>query len=239
MPTVAEVMNDVADACRASRPSAWTSATTLTYRDLKRYLRQTVDELLDRVDWPDPITLDTTITGTDAETYDLPAAFNRMARDEFAVYETTTTRRAVIPVTSNSDWTFLEDVGSSGGDRFYRVTGDENAGFDISFFRSLETGATVIASFVTKNWLSLGGTPDSTWTDEAATLLLPRDLVEMGCVWRFRRDKGLPFADRMAEYEARLARRANDKRGRQKVCFGDQPARSWTDIPVPDIIPTA
>lgn len=239
MPTVAEVMNDVADECSVNPPNSWITATTLSYRDLKRFLRKTVDELLDRIDWPDPITKDVVITGTGVAAYNLPSDFKRLTRDQWCVYETTTTRRAGIPVTTNGDWTFLQDVGSAGGDRYYRTSGDEQNGYQIEFFRALETSAGVTVSYVSNNWLSVSGSEGSIWTDPAAVLLLPRELIEMGCVWRFRRRKGLPFADRLNEYEGKLARLANDARQIKRINFGETPERHPWDIPVPDFIPSA
>lgn len=237
MATVAEVMDDVAGDCSVSPPPSWISATSLSYVELKRFLRQTVDELLDRVDWPDPIATDTVITGTGDETYALPSDFKRLTRDPLTVYETTTTRRRGIPVPTNGAWTHLKDLGSAGGDRYFRLSGDEASGFDISFWDNPTSGVSITVSYISKNWLSLAGTAGSTWTDVAATLLLPRDLVEMGTVWRFRRKKGLPYADRMNEYEAKLARRANDARVIRSVNMTGGQRLSPFQVPVPDFIP--
>lgn len=240
MATVADMMDEAADDCSVSPPSSWIAATTLTYRDMKRFLRQTVTEILERVDLPDPITLDATITGTGAVTYDLPAAFKRLTRDDYSVYETTTVRRPCIPVNTNGQWTWLNQVGSGSGDRYYRIQGTEEDGFTISFFQTPATGVSIKVSYVTKNWLDISGTPSSTWTNNTDTLLLPRDIVQMGVVWRSRRKRGLPFQDRLNEYEANLARMANDKRGIRKIDMsGGGSMKSPFDIPVPDFIPSA
>lgn len=240
MATIADMMDEAADECSVSPPSSWVAATTLTYRDLKRFLSKTVNELLERVDWPDPIGLDTTITGTGVETYNLPSDFKRLTRDDYAVYETTTTRRPCIPVPTNGQWTILQQQGSAGGDRYYRTAGSEEAGYTISFFQTPATGASIVCSYVSKNWLTIGGVAGHEWTDNDALLLLPKDLVQMGVEWRFRRRKGLPFVDRLNEYEANLARLANDARGIRKVDMtGASRMRSPFDIPVPDYIPPA
>jgi hypothetical protein len=240
MATVAEVLDTAARACRVKAPTNWVSSTTDTSMEMKDVLAETVDELLERVDWPDPITLDVPITGTDVETYDLPDGFKRLTRDEFAVYETTRSRRPCIPVASNGAWSALQLHGSAGGDRYYRTSGNEDDGFQISFFRNLETGASITVSYVTKNWLSVSGTPGATWDNVDAILLLPRRLVEMGVSWRYRRNKGYPYADRAAEYEINLTRQSNDKRGIQKIDMGGSGRiRSPRDIPVPDYIPPA
>lgn len=239
MATVKEVMDKAARECKVTAPPSWTAATALTYMEMKDLLQETVDELLDRIDWPDPISKSTTITGTGDEEYDLPSDFKRLTRDELTVYEVTTTRRAGIPVPTRGAWTHLQDIGSGDGNRYYRTSGDEESGFDIGFFPNPGTGASIIVSYVSKNWLSSSGIDGSTWGDEADTLLLPRRLIELGVVWRFRRRKGLPFADRLNEYEGILARQANDAKGQRKFSFGETPETLPMRVPVPDYIPSA
>lgn len=239
MATVAEVMDDAARECSVTKPNAWTAATSATHLELRMYLRQTVDELLERVDWPDPISADADLSGADVEEYNLPDDFKRLTRDPLTVYETTTTRRAGIPVPSRGAWTHLQDIGSGDGNRYYRVAGDEESGFTISFFPVPATGAALTVSYVSKNWLAASAVPGFTWSNETDTLLLPRRLIEAGVVWRYRRRKGLPYLDRYNEYEAMLARQANDKRGVRSISFGEREETLPMRVPVPDYIPSA
>lgn len=239
MATVSEVMDDVALECAVTVPGSWIAAiTTRTYRELHSILHQTVAELLDRVDWPDPITIDYTITGDGSEEYDLPSDFRRLTFDAGAVYETTTTRRNVIPVTSNSAWTHLEQWGTAGGNRYYRTAGNEADGYSMGFYRPLETGSQVIVSYVSRNWLKSSGTATDEWTSVEDTLLLPSELVRLGCVFRFKRRKGFPYQDILNEYEGKLARLANQSRGRRAINFGgpQEPGHPMR-VPVPDFIP--
>lgn len=241
MTTVADVMDDVALECAVSVPGSWVAAITQrTYAEMHSILRITVKELRDRVDFPSPITLDTTITGTGVASYDLPDDYSRLTFDDMAVYESTTLRRACIPVTSNGAWTHLNLIGSAGGERYYRLAGDDASGFTISFYRAIETGNTVTVSYVTKNWLKHSGTATDEWTSVDDTLLYPPELVRMGCVWRFKRRKGLPYESIMGEYEGKLARLANEMRGRRVIDVGsaltsEKPMR----VPVPDYIPSS
>lgn len=239
MPTVAEVMDEAARECSVVPPVSWITTTTLTHVELKSFLRKTVDELLDRVDWPDPITIDYDITGDGTADYTLPSAFKRLTRDDMAVYENPTNRRRVIPVSTNGAWTYLTDLGSAGGNRYYRLSGDEESGYEIEFYQTPAVGDSFTVSYITKNWLKHSGSAASTWQDAADTLLLPRELIEMGVVWRFRRRKGLPYADRMNEYEAKLTRLANDARGIRKIAFGEAEEGLPMRVPVPDFIPPA
>lgn len=241
MTTVKDAMDTVALQCAIALPNSWIAAVTRrTYQEIHSILAITIEELLDRVDWPDPITKDTTITGTGVEEYDLPDDFKRLTYDEGAVYETTTTRRSAIPVTSNSAWTHLKEFGSAGGNRYYRTAGTEEDGYTISFYRPLETSSEIIVSYVSENWLKNAGTEGAAWNSDDDTLLLPRRLVEQGCVWRWKQRKGLPYQDILNEYEGKLARLSNESRGKRVINFGgpQEPAHPMK-VPIPDFIPSS
>lgn len=239
MVKVSELMNRAARECRLKAPGAWVPASDLSYMDMKDYLADTAEELLQRLDWPQPITKDLIINGTGAEDYSLPADFLRTTRDELAVYEPTTTRRACIPISSNGAWSHLKQIGSAGGNRYYRIQGSDGA-YKIGFYRPLEPNQQIIVSYVSRNWNAVNGVGSNVWGVEEADCLFPADLVRLGVVWRFRRAKGMPYADRMNEYEGRLSRLINDARGIRSICFGETPRmRSPFDIPVPDFIPPA
>lgn len=241
MATVADVLSKAARGCSVTPPNSWVSSTSLTAAEFRDHLTDTVDEILSRLDLPDPVTQDVVIPGTDAETYALPSDFKRLTRDPLAVYETTTNRRPCIPVASNGAWTHLGLTGSAGGERFYRTSGVGSDGFEISFYKPLETGNSVTVSYVSKNWLTQSAIPADSWTDNDGTLLLPARLIELGVTWRFRQRKGMPYADRMAEYELRMARAINDGRGVRSIDMtgGSSESAHPMRVPVPDFIPSS
>jgi len=241
MTTIKSVMDDAALQCSVETPSNWITATGRTYREMKMHLRKVADEMLERMDWPDPIATDYTITGDGSATYTLPSDFKRLTYDPMAVYETTSTRRACIPVLTNGQWTYLTDYGNAGAYRYYRMSGDEDAGFSIEFYRPLGTGEEVTASYISKNWMrSSSGTAGSEWTAESDALALPARVVELGVVWRTRQKIGLPYSDLMAEYEIAISRKANQSRQVKMIDMaGSNPNRKPWDVPVPDYIPSA
>jgi hypothetical protein len=238
MATVKDTMDEAARECSLTPPASWITTTATGLVELKQFLTETIDELLERVDWPDPITKDTTITGDGTADYTLPSDFKRLTRDPLTVYEGTRTRRAGVPVTSNGIWTYLNDIGSADGNRYFRTSGTEEDGYEIEFYPIPASSDSITVSYISKNWLKTGSTAGSTWSDATSTLLLPKRLVKMGVIWRFRRRKGLTYADRMAEYEGVLARMRNDARVIRSVDMtGGSERRSPFDIPVPDYIP--
>ena len=82
MATVVDVLDRIARHCSISKPSSWLTATADEYLEIRDdFLRECVDDLLDRVDWPQPVGAQITINGTGAATYALPADFRRLQRN--------------------------------------------------------------------------------------------------------------------------------------------------------------
>lgn len=230
---VVDTLNKAARQCSITIPSSWITATTLEHVELRDdFLADTVADLLDRIDAPSPIGAQTTITGTGVETYALPADFRRMQRDPRAVYDTQYDAGAV-PVTIDGDWTELSEDGTYGAERFYRVTGFDG-NYSISFLA--EPSTDIIVHYVTNNWMATeGGVAGDIFTADTDVLLFPARLVEAGIIWRWRERKGLPYQDKMSEYEVMIGRYSNDARGRRKVNFGRRKAVRWQDR-VPAVI---
>lgn len=238
MTTVVAALDRIARDVSITAPSDWTAATADEHLEIRDdFLLEVVDDITDRVDWPDPISAIQSITGTDAETYSLNATFKRVARHDWAVYESTNTTRPVTPATNDSDYTRIQDESLGGADRFYKITGYEG-NYSISFEPAPSAAVTIKVHYINDYWMiSSGGTKGSTLSAVTDILLLPRRLVEVGVITRWRERKGLPFSDKAREYEVLLNRYQNENRQLRKISFGDQ--RTWTpwDIPVPSSIP--
>lgn len=232
--TIKAAMDNAARTCRITPPSVWTSSTTPSVLELVALLYQTADELLERVDWSG-LTLDSTVTGTGGASYSLPSDFKRLTRDESAVFETTPNRRRLVPITTNGDWTNMLQLQAAGGYRYYRIIGEDS----IEFYRPLEdTTGVVKLSYVSTKWIKdSGGTKIAAWSADTDTTLLPAKLLEMGVVWRFRRDKGLVYADRQAEFEMHLSRYANDTRGLRVIDMTGPNASDLNRQPIRTVLP--
>lgn len=241
MTLITTVLARCARECSIDEPSSWLSTTDDDHVALRDdFLLETVDDILERVDLPSPISAQQVITGDGSEDYSLNSNFRRLQRDAMAVYETTTNRRACIPVTDDGTWLHIGELGTAGVERYYRLKGYDG-NWTISFYQNPTSGISITVSYVTTNWMAnSSGTSGSEFTDSEDVLLLPRRVVELGTVMRFRMRNGLdPSAHRLA-YEAELNRLSNDRRVRRSVNFGEPEARvaPW-DVPVPDYIPTS
>ncbi len=236
MTTIVDVLNRVARHCSISSPSSWVTATEDEHVELRDdFLRETVADLLDRADWPQPVGAQVTITGTGVATYALPADFRRLQRPRFSVYDQQLDAPG-IPVTNDGDWVELLDSGVAGADRFYRITGYDGA-YSISFEAAPTTDITL--SYVSNNWMATsGGVVGNMLTAETDVLILPDRLVEVGTIWRWRERRGLPFQDKYTEFNTIFSRYLNDLRGRRVVSFKSRRTVRWQDR-IPAYIPPA
>lgn len=234
MALIVDVLNRIARHCSIQAPSSWLTATADEYVEIRDdFLRETVNDLLDRVDWPSPIGAQTTISGTGVATYNLPADFRRLQRNPYSVYDDQLDA-AGIPISTDGDWVELLDSGIAGADRFFRLAGYEGA-FTIEFEGAPDSD--IIISYVSSNWMATeAGVVGDSFTSATDVLVLPDRLVEVGTIWRWRERKGLPFQDKYTEFNMLLGRYLNDLRGRRSVSFKRGKAMRWTDR-IPAFIP--
>ncbi len=236
MATVVDVLNRIARHCSLQAPSSWITTMEDQYVEIRDdFLRETVDDLLDRVDWPQPVGAQLTIAGTGVATYALPADFRRLQRNPYSVFDDNLDIPCT-PITTDGDWVELLDSGIAGADRFYRLAGYPG-NWTIEF--EAAPSSSIVISYVTNNWKATSaGVVGDMLTSEDDVLILPERLVEVGTIWRWRERKGLPFDDKYKEFNILLGRYLNDLRGLRKVSFKARKPVRWQDR-VPAFIPSA
>ena len=178
MATVVDVLNRIARHCSLQSPSSWITTNEDQFVEIRDdFLRETVDDLLDRVDWPSPISAQQIIAGTGVATYTLPANFRRFQRNPLSVYDEQL-QTACVPVVTDGDWVDLLQSGIAGSERFYRLAGYPG-NWTIEFEGA--PSSNVILSYVTNNWMvTAGGVKGNMLTADTDELLLPDRLVEVG-----------------------------------------------------------
>ncbi|MEM7318834.1 MAG: hypothetical protein AAF408_07405 [Pseudomonadota bacterium] len=241
MTTVKKALDRIARQCSIDAPTSWAGATRDEHIELRDdHLVETIAEIRDRIDLPAPIGKQTTITGTGAESYSLPSNYVRLQRDPLAVYETTTLRRGAIPVPSDGAWTHVNTSGSAGTNRYFKIEGYPGA-YTIKFEIDLATGNSVTVSYISDVWVAdSGGTESADFDSDNDVLLLPRRVVEMGAVWRYRQRKGFDFAVQHGQYEAFLSRLGTDSKPIRSINMAPGTTETLPmRVPVPDYIPSA
>lgn len=239
MTLIVDALNRIARQCSIKTPASWASATRDEHLELRDdFMLETVDDILARVDLPSPIGKQTTITGDGSQNYALPVNFKRLARDNMAVYDQLQDRPCV-PIVADGDWSFITDIGTAGVVKYYRIKGYEG-NYTIDIENEPATGETFVVSYVSTVWMTdSGGTEGSAFTANTDILILPRRVVEIGTVWRYRERKGLPYEDKWNEYEAEISRLSNDGRTRRVIAFAPpEETPRWQDL-VPAFVPSS
>lgn len=169
-------------------PDVVISSPYREWAEAVQFANETGEEMARRVDWG-VLQESLVITGTGADiSHPLGVNFSRLNAG-VAIRSGTT---AVRPLT-RAEWNTLTPA--VGAPRYFLLEGNA-----VRFFPYLANLATVTAEFQTRAWCSAG----RTFMADDNTSLISEDLLLKGLIARWRRQKGMPYADEEAEYEASL-----------------------------------
>lgn len=166
-------------------------------QELKTLAEETGEELLRRHDWGALVST-TTYALTPAT---LPGDFERVTMGSPVRIGTTPIRGALSDAEMN-----LKRAAASTSPPRYMI---RKPTLEVAPVPS----STVTLEYIANTWIvSASGARRSTFQDDTDTALIPEDLIVLGIKWRWRRLKGRPFDDEIAEYEAALDYRARTDR---------------------------
>lgn len=165
-----------------------------------QFCNEVGEELARRVDWGD-LTGSAVLTGDGTnKQHSLPAQFSRLVAGVCV-----TAGGGVVRPLSRAEWGSL--TATEGTPRYFLL--QDNA---ITLWPYLANGETATATYQSKAWCSNG---TAAWSADDETSLIDEDLMLKGLIVRWRRQKGMPYQDEEAEYEAALMQYAGfDDRGR-------------------------
>ena len=92
-------------------------------------------------------------------------------------------------------------------------------------------GLTWAFEYVSKNWILNGATYKQYFTADADTVLLPEDLVMMGLRWRWKKEKGLDYAEDFRTYEMQVTKALSQDGLKRNLNMGE-----YSTGPSPGII---
>ena len=180
-----------------NKPTQVMGAPGREMAEVRQVADETGEELARRVQWGD-LTKTTMISGTGRIA--LPADFGRLV-EGIAV---TADGRPVRSLT-RGEWANLPTT--IGRPRYFLLEDDA-----ITLWPALPEGDGAAVTYQSKNWVSNG---QARFTADNQSPLMDEALFLKGMIVRWRRNKGMAYADEEAEYEAALAQYAGfDDRGR-------------------------
>lgn len=171
-------------------PASIIGATDRSAIEILDFANEVGEELHRRADWGALVQTGTvTATGT-AGALSLPSGFTRFTG---GICMTAATGSTVRPLT-RAEWATLTP--SEGVPRYFLLENDT-----VRLWPYPALGANLSVTYIDSDWCD-GGAAFSTDTDNT---VFPDDLFTLGMIVRWRRQKGMDYADLEAEFEAMLA----------------------------------
>lgn len=162
------------------------------FQELYEYINEAGKEIARRVDWGQ-LTKSATLVGTGANIeFDMPADYSRLVSGVCVLAGAN-----VVRPLSRAEWTNLTP--SEGVPRYFLLEDNK-----IQFFPYLATGSNAVVTYQGVNWATGVDGDAEGFVNDADTGLFPESLMEKATIYRWKRQKGLPYQDRETEYEAAL-----------------------------------
>lgn len=167
-----------------------------------RLLEEEGTDLAKRGPW-EGITNEATHTTTAAEDQ---GALTTIAPNGFAYIKNNTfwdrtTHLPILGPLSDAEWQSLKGLNTTGARYYYRI----RAGH-LYVNPTPTAGLTWAFEYASKNWIlgADGTTYKAYFTLDTDTILLPEELVLMGLRWRWKKEKGLDYAEDFRTYEMQV-----------------------------------
>lgn len=169
-------------------PDVVISSPLREWKEALRFANEVGEEMSRRVDWAE-LRASTTLTGDGTnQTFTLPSDYDHLAPAAALLTGTTVLR----PLTQ-AEWQGLTAV--EGTPRYYLLEGAS-----VTLWPYLANAGTVTVRYQSKNFCSAGSAFDA----DDDTLTVDEETFIKGWIVRWRRQKGMDYADFEAEYEAAL-----------------------------------
>lgn len=169
-------------------PDVVVTSPAREWAEALQYANEAGEELARRVDWG-VLIKSTTLTGDGTtSSFNLPADFDRMVSGI-----TMRSGGNIVRPLTQAEWASLTPV--VGTPRYFKLDGNV-----VRLWPTPENAATVNVTYITREWLT-GATG---YANDADVALLDEELLAKALIVRWRRQKGMPYADEESEYEAAL-----------------------------------
>lgn len=229
--SVLTVIQHVCGRTNVPVPATVLGNTDTQVTQLLALLEEEGNDLARRGDW-EGITFEATHTTLAAEDQ---GAMTTIAANGFRYIknETVWDRTDNLPISllGGQTWQALKALANTGPRYRYRVRGGK-----LLVNPSPAAGHTWAFEYISRNWLlGIDGVTYKQYaTLDTDTLLLPEDLVLMGLRWRWKKEKGLDYAEDMRTYEFQVKDALARDGGKQTLSMEGGQTMAMPGIFVPD-----
>lgn len=196
--TAETVLTNVLLEIGLDKPDAQLTSNEYDIRQIRAFMNAAGKDIARRVEWS-KLYKTVSISGSVSE-FVLPPDFHEMS-EKGAVHLNKSSFYPLRSVVAPEQWAFLSSRPSS--QHYYHLSGGK-----ILFSPALDSDGAIL-NYVSSHWVD--GKQEVTQNGDM--LLIPENLLEKGTVWRWKRQKGLPYDDVLAEFEADLIAEIKADRG--------------------------
>jgi hypothetical protein len=208
--TLLTIVQNAADRLGITRPTSAVASTDQQVIQLVGLAQEEGKDLAKRNTWQALQTEHTFSTANGTASYALPSGFDSILKE--TVFNRTQRRRMVGDLTPDQ-WQETQASLVTMVNPAFRIRGS-------LFYISPTPSATetVAYEYNSKNWCqSSGGTAQSAWAADTDTGILDEELMTLGLKWRWKKSKGLDYADDFNSYEIRVAKAILDDGARVRI----------------------
>lgn len=213
--------------CNLPNPTSVINSTDPNIPLLLRLANQEGKDLSRRHDWQN-LQVDYTVVSLGAELQTaLPADFDHFLSNP-ELWNRSTNQKYWGP-TSAREWGQLKAAGiTAGSPGWWRLIGNA-----LYITPAPTAGQTLAIPYQSINWCeSSSGTDQSRWQADTDTARIPERLITLGIVWRWKKSRGLDYAEDLATYEREVERACSRDRGPnilrlRRGRIDDIPPPSW------------
>jgi hypothetical protein len=228
--TLLTICQDAANEIGVPSPSTVVGSTDTTNIQLLAAANREGKNLVAGYDWQTLIKEEahTTLAAeSQGDMSTIASDFLRFSND--TMWNRTTDRKYYGPL-NNSQWQRLKASVSSGITNYFRIRGNA-----LLFHPTPPAGQSVYFEYVGKNWaITSGSTANATsYAADSNTTVLDEDLITLGVIWRFLKQKGLPYNNQFEEYKLKLSEKQS-KDGAKQIIRMAGPNRLYLPVNEPE-----
>lgn len=219
------IVSGAAKRLNLNNPSAVIGNTNKEVIQLLNIANEEGEDLAQRTRWQRLVN-ESTFTSVAAESQ---GAITSLAGTDFGwicndtVWNRTRNRK-MFPV-DDTQWQQMKSSNITGPNEYFRIRGNT--------FRVIPTmtaGQTVAFEWISKNWCeSSGGTGQSAWAADTDVGRLDEAIMRQGLIWRFKKYKGLDYAEDFSQYEAMVANAMARDGAKKRLHTGAPMTRRFLD----------
>jgi hypothetical protein len=212
------VLSVVSNACLVlgiDQPDVLMTNTDREYQELARLVNDTARMIAEDYDWQ-LLQKVATITGNAVdEGFNVPSDYDRMVQP--ASIWSNRWSWSITKISSTDEWLAMQVTPYTYTFGNWIIYGDQFHILPVMAASEI-TKFFYISDLIVKD---AGGVPKVAFTADTDVFRLDERLLELGVIWRSKKDKGLPFDVAKAEYDDLLMKKAKRDSGSQAVVSGN------------------